>query len=135
MCTWSKKKKKKREREEKQMSQRAEKSPKQLEIVKVNRYIHKYLINIVSGLGMHHCSSPLRIIPRNKEEQTCYYICPALNCTVYINALSINRSSKNIKPLSPQKSSNVKPNYDNSLFSIYKYFKYLKKLKLAQLEI
>lgn len=50
------------------MSWRAEESPKQLEIVKVNRHIHKHLINIASGLETHYCSSPLRIIPRDKEE-------------------------------------------------------------------
>lgn len=56
-----------RERAVKQMREEAEENPKKLEIVQVNRQISKRLINRACELKIHCCSSPLRVISRDKE--------------------------------------------------------------------
>jgi hypothetical protein len=49
------------------MREEAEENPRKLEIVKVNRQISKRLINRACDLKIHYCSSPLRVISRDKE--------------------------------------------------------------------
>ena len=56
-----------RERAVKQMREEAEENPKKLEIVQVNRQISKCLINRACELKIHCCSSPRRVISRDKE--------------------------------------------------------------------